>query len=276
MSQINLHSENFDLCRICLLKPEVDRNVKFSMIFPDDDGNDFNLHRKIEEMFGEKIEKEDIKPKIICENCLNDISKWAAMKKTYSESSIILNYLAKSKLTPPTTSNAPPNSSLNSNNKEKPTRVQPESKETELLPFEKRNRRNLQNIRLPSSYKLFTCLKPSCDLIFESIYAFKCHFRKHFECEDNLMCWACCIPFSNISQLRKHQQRSCRTPNKFDCYKCSEKFDDLEGLSIHKLTFHKSQLVSYSFKNSENTIECAFCQKDIVIQAFKKHLHKYH
>lgn len=32
-SQMHLHSENFDLCRICLLEPESNRHIKFVHIF---------------------------------------------------------------------------------------------------------------------------------------------------------------------------------------------------------------------------------------------------
>lgn len=31
--QMHLHSENFDLCRICLLEPESNRNIKFLHVF---------------------------------------------------------------------------------------------------------------------------------------------------------------------------------------------------------------------------------------------------
>lgn len=38
-SQTHLHSENFDLCRICLLEPESNRDIKFFHIFsPNNDG----------------------------------------------------------------------------------------------------------------------------------------------------------------------------------------------------------------------------------------------
>ncbi|KAL4127310.1 hypothetical protein QTP88_011486 [Uroleucon formosanum] len=159
MSQTYLHSDNFELCRICLLEPEENRNVKFTKIFPDDDVEDSTLQQQIEDIYGIKIENDAIKPKIICNNCENALYGWVEMKKRSAESAIVIDYLAKSKATPPVTSNARSNSSLNSNNEEKPTMVKLEKNRAEL-PIEKKNNeikfecktRNKRNTKLPSTY----------------------------------------------------------------------------------------------------------------------------
>jgi len=151
-------------------------------------------------------------------------------------------------------------------------------KETELLPVnvKKENimvRTNGNNNMIPrtSQHVLFTCLKPSCNLIFHSFSNFKKHHRHHFELGNALVCWQCCKPCSDIPALRAHQMKNnCRTPGLYKCYSCSSKFDDLENLSIHKLTFHESKLVAA--KNNRKTLVCAFCQMDINIMNFKSHL----
>ncbi|XP_001942803.2 zinc finger protein 37 [Acyrthosiphon pisum] len=150
-------------------------------------------------------------------------------------------------------------------------------KETELLPIKikKKNvmvRTNKNNNMIPrtSEHVLFTCLKPSCNVIFQSFSNFKFHYRRHFELGNALVCWQCCKPFSDIPDLRAHQvKNNCRTPGMYKC-KCSAKFDDLESLSIHKLTFHGGKLVAG--KKNRKTIVCAFCQMDINIFNFKSHL----
>jgi len=161
--------------------------------------------------------------------------------------------------------------------------VKIEKNETKL-PIEKRNNknkfecktRNKRNIKPPSTHKIYTCLKPSCNIIFESFDAFKLHHRKHFGYGKKLICWLCCVPFSSLSELSIHQMRTdCCTPDKFKCYECSEEFNDLEDLGIHKFTIHNSDLILRK-KNSKKTIKCLYCQKGIVIYNFKKHLHKCH
>lgn len=91
-----------------------------------------------------------------------------------------------------------------------------------------------------------------------------------------MICWLCCTPFSSLSELKIHQMRTeCFTPDKFKCYECSQEFNDLEDLGIHKFTIHNSDLISRK-KISKKTIKCAYCQKRIVIYNFKEHLHKFH
>jgi len=156
----------------------------------------------------------------------------------------------------------------------KPTR-----NETELLPVKRNTTKNakaykngnMKKIPRTSRHVLFTCLKPSCNKVFQSFINFKRHYRHHFELGNALVCWQCCMPFSDTSDLRAHQGRiNCRTPGIYKCFKCSSKFDDLESLSIHKLTFHDGKLIAS--KKNRKTIMCAFCQMNINIFNFKSHL----
>jgi len=55
MSQMLLHSDNLEICRLCLLEPEADRNVKFERIFPVNNGEDSTLSKQITEFLGIKV-----------------------------------------------------------------------------------------------------------------------------------------------------------------------------------------------------------------------------
>lgn len=46
-----------------------------------------------------QVDKDDIKPKIICENCHTALSNWTEMKSKAAESQIVINYIAKKKVT---------------------------------------------------------------------------------------------------------------------------------------------------------------------------------
>jgi len=155
---------------------------------------------------------------------------------------------------------------------------EPTENETELLPVKKiplknvleRKRGNIKKIPRSSTHILFTCLKPSCNLVFQNFNVFKFHHREHFELGNTLMCWQCCVPFSSLNNLRGHQVKgNCRIPGMFKCYECSEQFDDLQSLSIHKFTLHDGDLISN--KKNKNLI-CAYCHKGILISNFKSHL----
>lgn len=129
--------------------------------------------------------------------------------------------------------------------------------------------------RIPRSaqHLLFTCLKPSCNLIFQNFAVFKFHHREHFEIGNKLMCWQCCSPFTNLNGLRMHQVKgNCRTPGMFKCFECPEVFNDLQSLSIHKYTIHDGDLIAN--KKNKKTIICAFCRVEISIHNFKNHLVK--
>lgn len=150
---------------------------------------------------------------------------------------------------------------------------------TQLLPVKKSNMKNNtlehkkgneKKIPRSSTHILFTCLKPTCNLIFQNFTVFKFHIREHFKFGDKLMCWQCCLPFSDLNALRSHQVKGdCRTPEMFKCYECSELFNDLEKLSIHKYTLHNGNLIA----NKKNkTIACVYCKKDVHIHNLKSHL----
>ncbi|KAF0726231.1 zinc finger protein 271-like [Aphis craccivora] len=93
----DLHSENFDLCRICLSEPEADRRLKFLHVLKNNESY-FQLNLQIEELLGIKIESNDIKPKIVCENCYKSLFSWFEMKKKAQESQIVINYIATKKV----------------------------------------------------------------------------------------------------------------------------------------------------------------------------------
>ncbi|XP_026805391.1 LOW QUALITY PROTEIN: zinc finger protein 184-like [Rhopalosiphum maidis] len=534
-SQMHLHSENFDLCRICLLEPETNRHIKFIHIFGSNNGG-LKLNQQMIELLGIKVEKDDIKPKIICENCHKSLMSWIEMKKKAAESQIVINYIATKKfgVAIPGTSNASyssPNSrnkeqpsnesssltqarsiskksnkniinlngctssNINSNNKqgnssrsfitnhsklasadsesdddtsclEVKTPVEiielssdseesvindfknehindveneklhycsicqkknilnhdcsqynksfftclvpncniisrskkdftphyrrhiglsstavmcrrcyqeikksdrdvngychircrtvnlfkcyacnvifnsmeefayhklkthngrlmnsygnylcfyceisspdltniiehtkhclenqskngieydiklkaPTENVTALLPVKKSNMKNIlerkkgNETKIPrsSTHILFTCLKPSCNLIFQNFNVFKFHHRQHFGLGNKLMCWQCCVPFSGLNGLRAHQVKgNCRTPGMFKCYECSEQFDDLQSLSIHKYTLHNGDLIA---SKKHKTVSCTYCHVEIHIHNLKSHL----
>jgi len=159
-------------------------------------------------------------------------------------------------------------------------RKKPTVNETSLLPVihpnninnvSVRKNENKKKIYRTAEHKLFTCLKPSCNLIFQTFRIFKLHHRSHLNLGNTLICWQCCKPFNNASHLRAHQVKyNCRTPGMFKCSKCPEKFDDIESFSIHKFTFHEGNLMAA--KKNRKTITCAFCQMDINIFNFQSHL----
>lgn len=53
-SQLHLHSENFDLCRICLLEPETNRHIKFVHIFSRKN-KEIKLQEHIKELFNIEV-----------------------------------------------------------------------------------------------------------------------------------------------------------------------------------------------------------------------------
>lgn len=123
------------------------------------------------------------------------------------------------------------------------------------------------------SYKhvFFTCLKPSCNLIFQYFPNFKFHHREHFKTGNKVMCWQCCSPFNTVADLRFHQVKgNCRTPGMFNCFQCPEAFDDIEHLSIHKYIVHNGQLVIQ--KKGQKTVICPSCKLHVGVNGFKNHL----
>jgi hypothetical protein len=152
---------------------------------------------------------------------------------------------------------------------------EPQESETMLLNDKKNEYKRGKDKKIPRSaqHLLFTCLKPSCNLIFQNFAVFKFHHREHFEIGNKLMCWQCCSPFSNLNGLRMHQVKgNCRTPGMFKCFECTEVFNDLQSLSIHKYTIHDGDLIAN--KKNKKTIICAFCKNEISIHNFKNHLVK--
>lgn len=131
--------------------------------------------------------------------------------------------------------------------------------------------------KLENSHKhlLFTCLKPSCNLIFQHFPNFKFHHRQHFQTGSNVMCWQCCTPFSSVASLRIHQVKgNCRTPGMFKCFQCGEGFDDLQSLSIHKYVVHNGELVVQ--KKNQKVGCCPLCKSHIDLVYFRNHLIQCH
>jgi len=143
---------------------------------------------------------------------------------------------------------------------------------TELVPIKNvmvHGNENKNKITPTSKHLLFTCLKPSCNLVFHRFDVFQSHYLEHCEIEKKLVCWQCYVSFSDASSLKIHQNRQiCHTTGEFKCYKCLKKFDDLQSLSVHKLTFHDGDLIA----NSNKTIMCAFCEIPISIYKLKSHM----
>lgn len=134
-----------------------------------------------------------------------------------------------------------------------------------------RFKRAKKKIDSSSQYFLFTCLKPSCNKIFQNFNVFKFHHRQHFETGNRLMCWQCCKPFTSLNHLRIHQAKgNCRTPGMFKCFECPQEFNDLQSLSVHKYTMHNGNLIIN--KRGKKTTICPFCITDINVSTFKDHL----
>ncbi|XP_025196234.1 zinc finger protein 493-like [Melanaphis sacchari] len=226
MSQIHLNNENIDLCRICLMEPESNRNIEFVNIFTSSIG-DLTLRQKYEELLGIEIGSNDVKPKIICNNCYKSLSSWDKMKRKAAESETIINYIAVKKFG---ATNSESNNKLLDHTQ--PTR--PQINEIE------------KNYILTSRQKIFTCLKPSCNLIFQSFKVFRKHYREHFKLQNGLVCWKCRKIFKDKGKIRRHQSKvkNCHTSDMYKCSKCPDKFDDMQSLSIHKFTFHDGVLVA--------------------------------
>ncbi|KAL5236960.1 hypothetical protein ACI65C_004370 [Semiaphis heraclei] len=96
MSQMHLHSENFDLCRVCLFEPESDRSVKFVNILTTGIGENW-VKKLMSEYLKINVESNDVKPKIICEHCYESLLNFLELKKKAAESQIVINYLALKK-----------------------------------------------------------------------------------------------------------------------------------------------------------------------------------
>jgi len=122
-----------------------------------------------------------------------------------------------------------------------------------------------------SHLSFFTCLKPYCNLIFPYFPTFKLHHREHFEIGNELMCWQCCKSFPRLTCLRNHQfNGNCRTLGMFKCYECSEQYEDIQSLSIHKYITHNGNLQLQ--KKNKKTCKCPTCKIDININDLRNHL----
>ncbi|XP_027845717.2 LOW QUALITY PROTEIN: zinc finger protein 271-like [Aphis gossypii] len=133
------------------------------------------------------------------------------------------------------------------------------------------SKKNKKNFSYTPKMSLFTCLKPSCNLIYQSSTAFKNHHRQHSGIKTGyLMCWQCCNGFKDLNGLRLHQARdNCPTPGIFKCDKCPENFDDIESLSVHKYTLHNGKFIAAVRKK---IIKCPFCKLETKVKGFKSHL----
>ncbi|KAE9527904.1 hypothetical protein AGLY_012728 [Aphis glycines] len=134
-----------------------------------------------------------------------------------------------------------------------------------------RKKRNKKKSLYTSKMSLFTCLKPSCNLIYQSSSVFKKHYRQHHGIKTGYMvCWQCCNGFKDLNGLRLHQARDlCSIPGMFKCGKCPENFDDIESLSVHKYTFHNGNFIAAVRKK---IIKCPSCKLETKVKGFKSHL----
>lgn len=125
-----------------------------------------------------------------------------------------------------------------------------------------------------SKQLLFTCLIPGCDLIFSNFQVFKLHHREHGKIGNALVCWQCCSSFPDMKTLRQHQKGyNCQTHGTFECFECSEKYNEIQSLSIHKFIVHNGKLIANGRKNNvQKTIKCAYCTNKISTNNFKAHL----
>ncbi|XP_026821150.1 zinc finger protein 84-like [Rhopalosiphum maidis] len=156
----------------------------------------------------------------------------------------------------------------------------PTKAKTELIPVARktlnkkkvqRKKKNKTNNKRTSGMTLFSCLKPSCDFVFQTFTIFKHHYREHFGLGNKLICWQCCNAFNDFNGLRAHQVRDvCCKSGMFECPKCPEKFDDIQSLSIHKYICHDCTLIAA--KKSNKTISCEYCKLEMHIFNFKSHM----
>lgn len=142
-----------------------------------------------------------------------------------------------------------------------------------------KNEHNKKIIRiLPTSKQLlFTCLKPSCNLIFQNFINFRVHYRDHFEIGKMVMCWQCLLTFSDYNVLHLHQKNNCKTTNVYKSFECSTDYNYIQWLSIHKYIIHNGTLIPNKYEiNNKNVIKCAFCTTDILVDNYKSHLIRCH
>ncbi|XP_050429546.1 zinc finger protein 888-like [Adelges cooleyi] len=127
---------------------------------------------------------------------------------------------------------------------------------------------NIHPIRT-STLVLFTCLKPSCNIISQSFQSFKAHCRDHLNIGNNIMCWQCVSDFPDLASLRLHQmQGKCQKPGMFECFECNTKYDDIQSLSVHKLIVHDCTIVA----KNKKTLLCPFCKIEHNINTYRNHL----
>ncbi|VVC34691.1 Zinc finger, AD-type [Cinara cedri] len=94
-----LHPDDLQMCRICLDDP-VDsyggKPIKLIPVFSPENGAD-TLNKKIFKVFEIKIEKNDIKPKLICERCHAFILQVYEQRKVAADSQIVINFIVAKK-----------------------------------------------------------------------------------------------------------------------------------------------------------------------------------
>ncbi|XP_022181369.1 methyl farnesoate epoxidase-like [Myzus persicae] len=91
------HSKNFEICRICMRKPESDPNVVYTNIFGSTIKG-FQLKDLILKCLGVEVNKDDNKPKIICIKCLKKVRKWTRIKRKADKSQHAIDCIATKKL----------------------------------------------------------------------------------------------------------------------------------------------------------------------------------
>ncbi|XP_050534809.1 zinc finger protein 91-like [Daktulosphaira vitifoliae] len=332
-SQINLHSENFDLCRICLLEPESNRKIKFLNIFMISN-NDNGLNQHMFELLGVKVEKDDIKPKIICENCHKSLLSWVEMKKKATESQIVINYIAK-KFTNNSSKKCVVNSSEPDSSFEFGNNINPHASsfnkkictKNEISNIKINSSQSYENPILPSKRSLSTssenddiyenpmseitetndiicisdseesvdvenisqniksneeshycsickkqqynhdcsqfnkefstCLVPNCNIIFRAVRDFFPHYRQHIGMSPgSILCRQCYKENKKSSRDDNGEHIHSDMTNLFKCYTCNISFNSMLDIAQHKLTQHNSRII-----NSSGNYLCYYCEK---------------
>ncbi|XP_022164751.1 zinc finger protein 84-like [Myzus persicae] len=96
MNPRELHSQNFDLCRICLREPESHRDMSFLSVCERvlHAPQNLSINNLMSELLGIKIDFTDVKPRIVCEVCCSSLVSFYEFKAKAAESEIVVNYIA--------------------------------------------------------------------------------------------------------------------------------------------------------------------------------------
>jgi len=112
---------------------------------------------------------------------------------------------------------------------------------------------------------------PYCDKVLATVYIFQCHvallhreeaLKYHPEIVLKRQCQDCEEMFFNVHDLDKHTKNvHGKRIRKFKCNFCGEELEDKTSLKVHRIKFHKEDLVKSGMAGIEKNIACPYCPK---------------